>query len=124
MDDAAAKQLVFIGSSRDDLRGFPVEVRHVMGVALRAAQLGGKGETAKPLKRFGGAGVLEVVDDYDGDTYRTVYTVKFPRVVYVLHAFQKKSKRGAETPKPDINLVKSRLSLAASDYQEREKNLR
>ena len=124
MDDAAAKQLVFIASSRDDLRGFPEDVRYVMGVALREAQLGGKGEPAKPLKGFGGAGVLEVVDDYDGDTYRTVYTVKFPKVVYVLHAVQKKSKRGAETPRPDVSVVRSRLRLAAADYEEREKNLR
>jgi phage-related protein len=123
MDGADSKQVVFIGSSRDDLRGFPEDVKYVMGVAIREAQRGGKGESTKPLKGFGGAGVLEVVDDYDGDTYRTVYTVRFPKVIYVLHAFQKKSKRGAQTPKPDIELIKSRMKLATTDYEERKKHL-
>jgi len=123
MESTDSRQVVFIGSSRDDLRGFPEDVRYVVGVAIREAQRGGKGDAAKPLKGFGGAGVLEVVDDYDGDTYRTVYTVRFPRVIYVLHAYQKKSKRGAQTPKPDIELIKSRMKLATTDYEERKKHL-
>ena len=95
----------------------------MIGVAIHEAQRGGKGETTKPLKGFGGAAVLEVVHDYDGDTYRTVYTVRFPKVIYVLHAFQEKSKRGAQTPKPDIELIRSRMKLATTDYDERRKHL-
>lgn len=92
------KPCEFIGSSKDDLSAMPDEVRSVMGCAIFKAQLGDKHELAKPMKGFGGAGVLEVVENYDGDTYRAVYTVKFAGVVYALHAFQKKSKRGSETP--------------------------
>ncbi len=92
------KPCEFIGSSKDDLSAMPDEVRSVMGCAIFKAQLGDKHESAKPMKGFGGAGVLEVVENYDGDTYRAVYTVKFAGVVYALHAFQKKSKRGSETP--------------------------
>ena len=78
-------------------------------MALRAAQLGGKHETAKPLKGFRGAGVLEIVEDHDGDTYRVVYTVRFPDGVYVLHVFQKKSRRRVATPKHVMDLIKNRL---------------
>ncbi len=85
----------------------------MMGYALYLAQTGLKHPTAKPLKGFGGAKVLEVVEDYQKDTYRAVYTVKFSDVVYVLHAFQKKSKKGAATPKPDMDLIKRRLQDAA-----------
>jgi phage-related protein len=81
-----------MGSSKRDLRKFPEDVKDVMGLALLVAQFGGKHEAAKVLQGFGGASVLEVVDDYDGDTYRAVYTVRFKGFVYVLHAFQKKSK--------------------------------
>jgi phage-related protein len=84
------------------------------------AQKGGKHPDAKPLKGFGGAGVLEVVSDFDGDTFRAVYTVKFKGVVYVLHAFQKKSKKGNETPQAEINKVKARLKLAEAEYAESE----
>ena len=91
------KPLFWLGSTQDDLRAFPQEVRQVMGYALYLAQMGEKHSDAKPLKGFGGAGVLEVVDDHAGDTYRAVYTVKFADVVYVLHAFQKKSRRGSAT---------------------------
>ena len=90
------KPLFWIGSSRKDLRGFPLEVRHVAGFALWCAQTGQKHPDAKVLKGFGGAGVLEVVEDHDGNTYRAVYTVKFAGVVYMLHAFQKKSTRGSK----------------------------
>ena len=89
----------------------------MIGTALNSAQLGGKHPAAKPLKGFGGAGVLEVVDDFDGDTYRAVYTVKFAEVVYVLHAFQKKSRTGSETPKNEIDLVRRRYKSAEAAYK-------
>jgi phage-related protein len=94
---AAQKPTIWIGSSRDDLRAFPDEVRRVMGFAINDAQNGDEHPRAKALKGFGGRSVLEVVDDEDGDTYRAVYTVRFAGVIYVLHAFQKKSRRGIET---------------------------
>ena len=106
----------WVGSSRDDLRLFPEDVRNRVGGALWEAQLGRKAAYAKPLKGFGGAAVLEVVDDYDGDTYRAVYTVRFAGVVYVLHAFQKKSKRGSATPQQDNLLIRQRLQRAREDY--------
>lgn len=87
-----------------------------MGHALDIAQRGGKHPDAKPLRGFGGAGVLEIVDDYDGDTYRAVYTVRFVGVVYGLHAFEKKSKTGISTPQREMDLVRRRLKLAEEDY--------
>lgn len=114
------KNLVWIGSSRRDLKSFAVEVKDVMGYALYQAQVGGKAPSAKPLAGFGGAGVLEIVEDYQTDTYRAVYTVKFSELVYVLHAFQKKSKKGIATPKPDIDLIKRRLKVAEEDYKMRQ----
>ena len=106
------KPVVWLGNTLDELRKFPEEVRDEMGYALYLAQMGDKHPTAKPLKGFSGAGVLEIVDNCDGDTYRTVYTVKLAGVVYVLHVFQKKSKKGIATPKKDIDLIKKRLKLA------------
>jgi len=103
---------VWVGSSRDDLKEFPAEVRHEIGFALYRAQEGYKHQSAKSLQGFGGAGVLEIVDDYDGDTYRAVYTVKFSSAIYVVHAFQKKSKRRGRTTKHDIALIRSRLRWA------------
>jgi len=91
----------------------PDEVKDFFGHALRLAQFGGKHVDAKPLKGFGGAGVLEVVEDYRGDAYRAVYTVRFPTAVYVLHCFQKKSRRGIATPRPDMDLITTRLKIAA-----------
>ena len=88
-----------------------------IGYALFQAQQGQRSESAKPLKGFGGAGVLEIIERFDGETYRAVYTVKFREVVYVLHCFQKKSKHGMETPQQDINLIKQRLKAAAEDYK-------
>ena len=110
------KPLFWMGASKADLKAFPDEVQDVMGYALDFAQQGKKHSDAKPLKGFGGAGVLEIVDDYDGDTYRAVYTVKFPEAVYVLHCFQKKSKQGITTPKQDINLIERRLKRAREHY--------
>ena len=90
-----------------------------MGYALYQAQLGLKARSAKPLRGFGGAGVLEIIEDHGSDTYRAVYTVQFSDVVYVLHAFQKKSKKGIATPRLDVDLVKRRLQKAQEDYKGR-----
>lgn len=109
------KNLIWIGSSRRDLKAFPDEVKDGMGYALYQAQVGQKAATAKPLRGFGGAGVLEVVEDHQGDTYRTVYTVNFSNLVYVLHAFQKKSKKGIATPQSDLDLINRRLKAAEED---------
>jgi phage-related protein len=111
------KPVVWVGSSRDDLRSFPVEVRRIMGFAIDDAQNGGEHPRTKALKGFGGRSVLEVVDDEDGDTYRAVYTVRFAGAIYVLHAFQKKSKRGIETPKREIEIIRARLRLAEAHYR-------
>jgi phage-related protein len=102
-----------MGSSLKDLRAFPDDVQDTIGYALYLAQTGARHGQAKPLKGFGGAGVLEVVEDHDGNTYRAVYTVRFPAAVYVLHAFQKKAKRGIATPKRDLELIERRLSAAS-----------
>ncbi len=113
------KPLIWIGSSREDLKTFPEEFRLGMGYALYLAQTGGKHPDAKPLKGFGGAGVLEVVDDFKGNAYRAMYTLKLEGAVYVLHAFQKKSRKGIQTSQADIELVKRRLSRAAEIHGER-----
>ena len=106
------KPLRWVGSSRDDLLALPDEVRREVGYALFVAQNGEKADSAKPLKGLGGGGVLEVVENHDGDTYRAVYTIRFARAVYVLHAFQKKSKAGIKTPKKDMDLIEARLKAA------------
>lgn len=103
------KELIWVGDSKINLRAFPEEVKDIMGFALRQAQQGGKHPHTKPLKGFKGAGVLEVVENHDGDTYRAVYTVRIKGKVYVLHAFQKKSKKGIQTPQKEIDMIKSRL---------------
>jgi phage-related protein len=97
--------------------GFPDAVQDAMGYALYKAQLGAKHDSAKPLKGFGGAGVLELVADHVGDTFRAVYTVKFATAIYVLHAFQKKSKTGIKTPAEDLELIERRLKVAEADYK-------
>ena len=116
--EPSAKPVRWVGSSLNDLKDFPRDVQRRVGGALWEAQIGGKAPFAKPLKGFGGAAVLEIVDDFDGDTYRAVYTVRFAKVVYVLHAFQKKSRRGIATPKTDLDLIKRRLMRAGEDYEE------
>lgn len=116
------KPLVWIGSSLEDLRAFPEEVRRAMGYALYLAQMGEKHPDAKPLKGFGG-GVLEAIDDFAGDTYRAVYTVRLSDAVYVLHAFQKKAKRGIATPKRDTDIIRSRLRRA-KEHAARQKGQR
>jgi phage-related protein len=107
-----------VGSAKADLKTFPDEVQDVMGYALDFAQQSKKHQDAKPLKGFGGAGVLEIVDDFDGDTYRAVYTVKFADAVYVLHCFQKKSKHGIATPQQDTELIERRLKRAREHYSD------
>lgn len=111
------KPVNWVGQSLDDLKAFPAEVQSVMGFALRQAQGGDKHVSAKPLKGFTGAGVLEIVEDHDGDTYRAVYTVRFSEAVYVLHAFQKKAKRGIATPQRDLDLVRQRLAKAQEVHE-------
>ena len=106
------KPLVWVGSCRSDLREFPREVQRVVGYALHVAQRGGRHPDAKPLKGFGGAGVLELVENHDRGTYRVVYTVRFAERVYALHAFQKKSTRGISTPKRELAVVRKRLREA------------
>jgi phage-related protein len=106
------KLLVWVGSSLKDLREFPEVVKDEMGFALYEAQCGLKPLDAKPLKGFGGANVLEIVSDYQSETYRAVYTVRFGERVYVLHAFQKKSKKGIATSQSDLELIKRRLKQA------------
>jgi phage-related protein len=112
------KPVRWIGSSKKDLSAFPEDVKVRAGEALWQAQNGNKAPYATPLKGYGGASVLEVVDDFDGDTFRVVYTVRFAEVVYVLHAFQKKSKRGIATPKADLDLIDQRLKRAKEDYEQ------
>jgi phage-related protein len=112
------KPVLWVGSSKEDVSEFPAEVRQRVGGALWEAQVGRKASYAKPLKGFGDAGVLEIVDDFDGDTFRAVYTVRFARAVYVLHAFQKKSKRGTATPKAELDLIEQRLKRAREDYEQ------
>ena len=111
--------LEFVGSSRDDLSGFPLEAKKEIGLALRVAQKGQKADNAKPLKGFGGASVLQITSNFDGDTYRTVYTVQLKGMIYVLHAFQKKSNAGIKTSANDINKIKARLKTAIELHAER-----
>ena len=107
-----------MGSSLKDLRAFPDDMRYAFGYALYEAQNGEKPDAAKPLKGFGSAGVLEVVECGQGGTYRAVYTVQFSKAIYVLHCFQKKSIRGIKTSQQDIELIKNRLKAAERDAQE------
>ena len=110
----------WIGSSRRDLKGFPKAVQRHIGQALYAAQRGEEYPTAKALKGFGGRSVLEIVANHDTDTWRAVYTVRLRDAIYVLHAFQKKSKKGGATPKQDVNLIVRRLAAAEWDHKERQ----
>lgn len=112
------KPLFWVGSSKRDLLAFPAKVRDRLGTGLSVAQFGRTHPAAKPWKGLP-PGVMELVDDYDGDTYRAVYTVQFKEAIYVLHAFQKKSKQGIRTPQLDKDLVARRLKAAQREYQER-----
>jgi len=115
-----SRSVTWAGSSRTDLANFPKQVRRDMGQALYAAQRGETDPAAKPLKGFGGARVMEIVDRYDSNAYRAVYTARFDEAIYVLHAFQKKSTRGAATPKHQIDLIRRRLADAERLHRERQ----
>jgi phage-related protein len=108
-DEPLLKPVIWVGSSLKDLRAFPEPVQDHMGYALYVAQRGGRHRDTKTLSGFGGAGVVEVMKDFRGDTFRAVYTVRHADAVYVLHAFQKKSKTGRETPRRDMELIEQRL---------------
>jgi phage-related protein len=110
---------VWVGSSLEDLRRFPEQVKDMMGYALHLAQVGEKHPDAKPLRGFGGAGVLEIVERHQTDAFRAVYTVELATAVYVLHAFQKRSKSGAGTPPRDADLIRRRLAEAGAIDAER-----
>lgn len=112
------KPLVWVASSKKDLQDFPDEVKRTMGFGLHEAQISKKPDNAKPLKGFGGADIIEIIDEDVSGTYRTVYTVKFGDAIFVLHAFQKKSKQGIKTPERDIKLIENRLKQAQVLYKE------
>ena len=114
------KPLYWVGGSKSDLLALPEEVVDVFGYALDLGQIGRKHEQAKPMKGFGSAGVLEIVEDLERNTYRAVYTVRFERAVFVLHVFQKKAKRGVATPKADLDLIRQRLKAAEEAARELE----
>ncbi len=116
----ALKPVRWIGTSLRDLRSSPRKVRIDIGHALFAAQQGKTDPAAKPLKRFGGASVLEIVVSHHGNGWRAVYTVRFLNAIYILHVFQKKSTKGIATPPRVINLIKQRLTDAERDYRERQ----
>ena len=118
---AHPKDLVWIAGSRHDMKALHKPVRRRLGVALFAVQVGETPPDAKPLKGFGGAGVLELIEDDSAGTYRAVYTVRYVTAIYVLHVFQKKSKRGMATPQRDIDLIKERLKRAAAMHASRVK---
>jgi phage-related protein len=113
------KKLFWLGSAKKDLKAMPDDVQDTFGYALHQAQAGKKHEQTKPLKGFGSASVLEVVEDSGGGTFRAVYTVKFGDAVYVLHCFQKKSTQGITTPKPDMDLIRERLKAAEAHAREK-----
>ena len=115
---AGEKPLFWVGSAKRDLLAFPEPVKDEIGIALSVAQFGGKHPKAKPWKGEG-PGVLEIVEDWRGDTYRAVYTVCFQEAVYVLHAFQKKSPKRIKTAQSDVQLIARRLKRAAEDYEAR-----
>jgi phage-related protein len=117
---SVAKSVFWTGSSRRDLRAMPRQVRKDIGQALYAAQQGVTDPAAKPLKGFGGARVMEIVERYRTDAYRAVYTAHFENAVYVLHVFQKKSKHGIATPKPDMDLIRRRYAEAERHHRERQ----
>jgi len=119
MSKQPRKPLKWVGSAKRDLDAMPEEVKDVFGHAIDLAQVGGKHPDAKGLAGFGSAGVLEVVEDFRGDTYRAVYTVKFAGWIYVLHCFQKKSMRGIKTPQKELDLIHARLMAAMQDFEAR-----
>lgn len=119
--DKTPKQAAWIGSSREDLRSFPKTVRGKIGHSLWEAQRGEFPRDAKVLQGFGGASVIEIRADDDGSTYRAVYTVRFADFIYVLHVFQKKSRKGVKTPPNIVELIRKRLKTAEKDYEDWKK---
>lgn len=117
-EEMRPKPVEWVGSSKDDLVRFPGPVRRECGFALYLAQLGMKALSAKPLRGFGGASVLEIVAVHHGDAYRAIYTVEFAKAVFVLHAYQKKSKKGITMPRKDVELIRRRLAMAVQIYSE------
>ena len=115
------KQLAWLASTKRDLMALPDEVIDTFGYALYLAQAGKKHEQAKPLHGFGSAGVLEIVEDWRGNAYRAVYTVRFAAAVFALHVFQKKAKSGIATPKQDMELIRERLKAAEQIVKELSK---
>ncbi len=115
----ALRPLLWIASSKKDYRAFPAAVQEHLGFELFLVQTGQHPPSAKPLT--GRGGVVELIEDFDGNTYRAIYTARFKDAVYVLHAFQKKSKHGVKTPKNHIDLIERRLRDAASDHAARVK---
>ena len=115
--DVKQKEAAWLGSSKKVLRSFPKPVRRKLGQAVWEAQLGRFPQGAKPLHGFGGASVVEILADHDGNAYRAVYTVRFADLVYVLHVFQKKSKKGVKTPANVVELIRQRLKIAEDDYE-------
>ncbi len=119
-EDRPGRPTVWLGSTRKDVRSFPRPVRRDIGMALYAAQNDELDPAARPMKGFGGSSVVEIVSDFRGDTWRAVYTVRFAEAVYVLHTFQKKSKRGIATPRQDLDLIRRRLAEAERLHRERQ----
>jgi phage-related protein len=119
-ESSRLKPLHWVGNCKRDLLALPEDVVDVFGYALYLAQIGKKHEQAKALKGFGSAGVLEIVEDWQRNSYRAVYTVRFERAVFVLHVFQKKAKRGIATPKADLDLIRERLKAAEEASRELE----
>ena len=120
-DPVTPRPVTWVGSSRRDLKRFPQPVRRDFGLACYAAQRGETDPAAKPLKGFGGTRVMEIVDRHDTNTYRAVYTAQFDEAIYVLHAFEKKSKSGSTTPKSEIDLIRRRLTEAERLHRERQR---
>ena len=118
-EPASLRPVHWVGSSREDLRAMPEDVRREVGRALLVAQLGGRARIATPLREFRGTSVLEIRDDYDSDTYRCVYTVQFTEAIYVLHAFQKKSRQGTKTPERELSVIRQRVQAAELDHRQR-----
>ena len=116
MSPMTRKPIKWVGSAKRDLDAMPEDVKDAFGYAIDLAQAGGKHPDAKPLSGFGSAGVIEVVEDHRGDTFRAVYIVRLAGWIYVLHCFQKKSKGGIKTPKEDLEVIRIRMKAAAQDH--------
>ena len=113
------KPIIWVRSSKEDLKRFPVMAQKHIGFALKMAQMGEKHPDAKPMRGFGSGSVVEVVEDYDRSAYRAVYTVRFAEAVYVLHCFQKMSRHGIATDQRDLDLIKERLARAEELHRQR-----